>query len=192
MSEPPAFFTLPAAVLAFLWAGERERLRSWLVPGFLFGLTALIRPEYLLVAVAFALLAAIRVAAQRGWRPGIGAAALFAAALLVPIVPWSVRNEIVLGRLVPISTGDGKALYVGTYLPADGEYQKVKALLVRRYLHRDLGPILAGARKGQPDPPVQPGRQAATRNCRATPPWARSPSRTSPTTSTRTRSATWR
>ncbi|MGA8747121.1 MAG: glycosyltransferase family 39 protein [Solirubrobacterales bacterium] len=152
MSEPPAFFTLPAAVLAFLWAGERERLRSWLVPGFLFGLTALIRPEYLLVAVAFALLAAIRVAAQRGWRPGIGAAALFAAALLVPIVPWSVRNEIVLGRLVPISTGDGKALYVGTYLPADGEYQKVKALLVRRYLHRDLGPFSPALEKVKPTP----------------------------------------
>ena len=31
---------------------------------------------------------------------------------------------------MPISTGGGKALYVGTYLPADGEYQRVKALLV--------------------------------------------------------------
>src|SRR5207342_1878183 len=29
-SEPPAIFTLPAAVLAFLWAGEQERLRAWL------------------------------------------------------------------------------------------------------------------------------------------------------------------
>jgi hypothetical protein len=28
---------------------------------------------------------------------------------------------------VPISTGSGKALFVGTYLPADGEYQRVKA-----------------------------------------------------------------
>ena len=34
-------------------------------------------------------------------------------------------------RVVPISTGSGKALYVGTYLPADGEYQRVKAILVR-------------------------------------------------------------
>ncbi len=31
-----------------------------------------------------------------------------------------------LERLVPISTGSGKALYVGTYLPADGEYDRVK------------------------------------------------------------------
>jgi 4-amino-4-deoxy-L-arabinose transferase-like glycosyltransferase len=139
-SEPPAILTLPAAVLAFLWAGEQERLRAWLLPGFLFGLTALIRPEYLLVACAFALLALIRVGRERGWRLGLAGAGLLVAALLVPIVPWTARNAIVLDRTVPISTGGGKALYVGTFLPADGEYQRVKALLVRRYLHRDLAP----------------------------------------------------
>ncbi|HEX6753437.1 MAG TPA: glycosyltransferase family 39 protein [Solirubrobacterales bacterium] len=139
-SEPPAIFTLPAAVLAFLWAGERERLRAWLLPGFLFGLTALIRPEYLLVGIAFAVLALIRVGRERGWRPGLAGAALLTVALLLPIVPWAVRNQIALDRTVPISTGGGKALYVGTFLPADGEYQRVKAILVQRYLHRDLDP----------------------------------------------------
>ncbi len=139
-SEPPAIFTLPAAVLAFLWAGERERLRAWLLPGFLFGLTALIRPEYLLVGIAFAVLALIRIGRERGWKPGLAGAALLTAALLLPIVPWAVRNQIALDRTVPISTGGGKALYVGTFLPADGEYQRVKAILVRRYLHRDLDP----------------------------------------------------
>ncbi|HEV7769041.1 MAG TPA: glycosyltransferase family 39 protein [Solirubrobacterales bacterium] len=140
MSEPPAIFTLPAAVLAFLWASEQERLRAWLLPGLLFGLTALIRPEYMAVGVAFALLAALRIGVVRGWRPGLTGAVLLVAALLVPIIPWTVRNAVVLDRVVPISTGGGKALYVGTYLPADGEYQRVKALLVQRYLHRDLEP----------------------------------------------------
>src|SRR4051794_3898508 len=55
-SEPPAMFTLPAAVLAFLWAGDRLDARSsparWLLPGLLFGLTAMFRPEYLLVGFA--------------------------------------------------------------------------------------------------------------------------------------------
>jgi dolichyl-phosphate-mannose-protein mannosyltransferase len=139
-SEPPALFTLPAAVLAFLWAGEQERLRAWLLPGLLFGLTALIRPEYLLVGIAFAVLALIRVGRERSWRPGLAGSALLAAALLLPIVPWAIRNQVVLDRTVPISTGGGKALYVGTFLPADGEYQRVKALLVRRYLGRDLEP----------------------------------------------------
>jgi 4-amino-4-deoxy-L-arabinose transferase-like glycosyltransferase len=140
MSEPAATFTLPAAVLAFLWASEQERLRAWLVPGALFGLTAMFRPEYLLVAVAFAVLAAIRAGLARGWRPGFAAAGLLVLAFLLPVVPWTVRNAVVLGRLVPISTGGGKALYVGTFLPADGEYQRVKAILYKRYDGKSLPP----------------------------------------------------
>jgi 4-amino-4-deoxy-L-arabinose transferase-like glycosyltransferase len=151
-SEPPAIFTLPAAVLAFLWASEQPRLRSWLLPGLLFGLTALIWPEYLLVGGAFVVLAGIRIGQQRGWRPGLAGAATVALAFLVPIVPWTVRNAVALDRFVPISTGAGKALYVGTYLPGDGEYERVKALLARRYLHRDLEPGSAELDRVDPTP----------------------------------------
>jgi hypothetical protein len=158
-SEPPAIFTLPAAVLAFLWATDRAppslgSLTPWrlLLPGLLFGLTALIRPEYLLVGLAFAVLAAIRVGRERGWRPGLVGAALLGAALLLPIAPWAVRNQVVLDRTVPISTGGGKALYVGTFLPADGEYQRVKATLVRRYLGPDLEPGSAALDAVDPAP----------------------------------------
>jgi Dolichyl-phosphate-mannose-protein mannosyltransferase len=144
-SEPPAIFTLPAGVLAFLWAsdgieGTGPPRARWFVPGLLFGLTALIRPEYLLVGIAFAALAAVRIGMDRGWRPGLAGAALFVVALLVPIVPWTIHNQVVLDRTVPISTGGGKALYVGTFLPGDGEYQRTKALLVERYRHRSLEP----------------------------------------------------
>jgi hypothetical protein len=152
MSEPPAMLTLPAAVLAFLWASEGERLRDWLLPGLLLGLTALIRPEYLLVGVAFVLLAGFRIGLARGWRPGLVGAVLVVAAMLVPILPWTVRNAVVLDRVVPISTGGGKALYVGTYLPADGEYQRVKALLVKRYQGRDLAPGSAALDAVDPTP----------------------------------------
>jgi 4-amino-4-deoxy-L-arabinose transferase-like glycosyltransferase len=158
-SEPPAMFMLPAAVLAFLWASDGlgssrgwHRRARWLVPGFLFGLTALIRPEYLLVGIAFAALALIRSWQARGWRPGLAGATLFAAALLLPIVPWAIRNQVVLHRTVPISTGGGKALYVGTFLPADGEYQRVKAILARRYLHRDLPPHSEALERVDPTP----------------------------------------
>jgi Dolichyl-phosphate-mannose-protein mannosyltransferase len=139
-SEPPAIFTLPAAVLAFLWASDKPGSWRWLAPGILFGLTALIRPEYLLVGIVFAVLAAIRLSQERGWRVSLAGTGLLIAGLLVPIIPWTVHNQIALDRTVPISTGGGKALYVGTFLPADGEYQRVKALLVERYLHRDLEP----------------------------------------------------
>jgi 4-amino-4-deoxy-L-arabinose transferase-like glycosyltransferase len=156
-SEPPAIFTLPAAILAFLWASdqsapERTGALRWLVPGFLFGLTALIRPEYLLVGVAFALLAALRLGREGGWRPALAGAGLLLAALLAPIVPWTIHNQVALDRTVPISTGGGKALYVGTFLPADGEYQRVKARLVERYLHRDLAPHSEALERVDPAP----------------------------------------
>jgi 4-amino-4-deoxy-L-arabinose transferase-like glycosyltransferase len=153
-SEPPAMFTLPAAVLAFLWAsdGRGSSRARWLAPGLLFGLTALIRPEYLLVGAAFAVLALIGVWHARGWRPGLIGAALFVVALLLPIIPWTIHNELVLKRTVPISTGGGKALYVGTFLPADGEYQRVKALLLRRYEHRNLPPHSEALEEVDPKP----------------------------------------
>ncbi len=155
-SEPPAMFTLPAAVLAFLWAGDELSTRSsparWLLPGFLFGLTAMFRPEYLLVGVAFALLALIRIGRARGWKPGLAGAALLVAALLLPIVPWAIRNQVVLHRTVPISTGGGKALYVGTFLPADGEYQRVKAILAKRYLQREYDPHSQALEEVNPTP----------------------------------------
>ncbi|MEK6278115.1 MAG: glycosyltransferase family 39 protein [Actinomycetota bacterium] len=140
LSEPPALLTLPAAVLAFLWAAEQERPWAWLLPGLLFGLTALFRPEYLFVALVFIALALYRVWRERGPRPGTAAAGLMLAAFLVCIVPWTIRNLVVLDRFVPLSTGSGKALYVGSYLPADGDYQRVKATLVERYQGRVLEP----------------------------------------------------
>jgi hypothetical protein len=156
MSEPPAMFTLPAAVLAFLWAAnvgaERPPLARWLVPGSLFGLTAMFRPEYLLVGAAFAVLAAIRVALTRDWKRALAVAGVFLAGLVVLILPWTVRNYVVLERTVPISTGGGKALYVGTFLPADGEYQRVKAILYRRYDGVSLPPQSEALNKVDPTP----------------------------------------
>lgn len=151
MSEPPAMLTLPAAILAFLWACDRSASRSapgtrgqraswwaWAVPGLLFGLTAMFRPEYLLVGAAFVVLAAFRQWRQHEWRLGLAGAAVLLLALILPILPWTIRNVVVLDRVVPISTGGGKALYVGTYLPADGEYQRVKLLLAERYMSPGL------------------------------------------------------
>jgi 4-amino-4-deoxy-L-arabinose transferase-like glycosyltransferase len=152
MSEPPAMLTLPAAILAFLWVSDRQSnafvpgmrrpLRSvwpWLVPGLLFGLTAMFRPEYLLVGAAFVVLAALREWQRRGWRLGLAGAAVLLVALVMPILPWTVRNVVVLDRVVPISTGGGKALYVGTYLPADGEYQRVKQALAEQQMGAYVG-----------------------------------------------------
>jgi 4-amino-4-deoxy-L-arabinose transferase-like glycosyltransferase len=194
-SEPPALFTLPAAILLFLMAGDPSADRAgdpparpgdlparnktpppllplgpgetktdwpslprpgaaWrlLVAGLLFGATAMFRPEYLIVGIAFVLLAAVRIYRDQGWQPAALGAALLLFGLILPIAPWTIRNQIVLDRTVPISTGGGKALYTGTFLPADGEYQRVKAILARRYLNLDLAPGSAALDRVDPAP----------------------------------------
>lgn len=136
MSEPAAIFMLPAAVLAFLWAdsvGGRAAPVAWILPGLLFGLTSLIRPEYLFASVVMVLFLLIRQWFRSGPPKALLAAASFSIALLVPIVPWTIHNLVTLERVVPITTGSGKALFVGTYLPADGEYEAVKADLLERF-----------------------------------------------------------
>jgi hypothetical protein len=73
-------------------------------------------------------------------------------ALLLPIVPWTVRNIVVLHKLVPISTGGGKALYVGTFYPADGEYARVKAILLKEQTGEELQPNSQALNEKDPTP----------------------------------------
>jgi 4-amino-4-deoxy-L-arabinose transferase-like glycosyltransferase len=152
MSEPPAMLSLPAAILAFLWAWDGKSPWRWLLPGFLFGATAMFRPEYTLVAAAFVVYAAARWAWQREWAFGATAIGLMLVALLLPILPWTIRNIVVLDRLVPISTGGGKALYVGTFYPADGEYARVKAYLYEKQTGESLAPNSQALNEVDPTP----------------------------------------
>ena len=134
LSEPIAAFTLAAAVLGFLWAGDPGRTPwAWLLPGAMLGLTALGRPEYLMFVVILGVIALVRVARGRTWRTGVLAAALFAAAFGLVLAPWTLRNYLVLDRFVPVTTGGGKALFVATYLPGDGRQLRVKRELIRRF-----------------------------------------------------------
>jgi hypothetical protein len=46
-----------------------------------------------------------------------------------------------MGRFVPVSTGGGKALFIGTYLPGDGLHERTKQHLYHRFYghdHEDL------------------------------------------------------
>jgi Dolichyl-phosphate-mannose-protein mannosyltransferase len=152
MSEPPAIFTLPAAVLAFWWADSRDDWWPWILPGLLLGATSMIRPEYMVVAALFGVFLLIRGWIKRGPRPTILACIAFGLAVLVPIVPWTIRNHNDLGRWVPISTGSGKALYVGSNLPADGDYKRVKANLYEEQKGISLDPDSAALDKVNPVP----------------------------------------
>src|SRR5699024_3084312 len=90
------------------------------------------RPEYLLLTALFALLALGLMWRRRGFVRGLLAAAAIVIAFALVIAPWTIRVSDDLGRFVPVSTGGGKALFIGTYLPGAGLHEGVKQHLLHQ------------------------------------------------------------
>jgi 4-amino-4-deoxy-L-arabinose transferase-like glycosyltransferase len=130
MTEPLAATLLAGAILAILWAGDGTTLWRWLVPGLTLGALALVRPEYLAIGLLLALIVFLRERLTFGWRRALLSAAIVAAGIVVVVAPWTVRNAVVHHRFVTVSTGGGQVLYAGTYLPSEGNPEKVGAAVV--------------------------------------------------------------
>jgi hypothetical protein len=138
MGEPLAATLLSGAVLAVLWAQgpwsppPRHPHVRWVIPGASFGALILVRPEYLGVALLVSL-----VVLAKNWKEGrrssLAQAAVLLAGVAVVVLPWTVRNAVALDRVVPVSTGGGQVLFAGTYLPSDGDPERVGAEVVERH-----------------------------------------------------------
>jgi 4-amino-4-deoxy-L-arabinose transferase-like glycosyltransferase len=160
MGEPLAATLLSGSVLAILWADARQghpargswrgeggpagevyvldppsprhpRVR-WVLPGVLLGALVLVRPEYLGVAVLMSLVVLAKDY-RDDKRESILRAAVLLAGLALVVAPWTIRNAIDLDRFVPVSTGGGQVLFAGTYLPSDGDPERVGAEVVARH-----------------------------------------------------------
>jgi 4-amino-4-deoxy-L-arabinose transferase-like glycosyltransferase len=161
MGEPLAATLLSGAVLAMLWADGTDRLGArvlsrgegslraaggtsstplpprhprvrWLAPGVLLGGLALVRPEYVAIAVPIAVV----VLARRGWDGwpvGLGQALVLLVGMALVVAPWTVRNAVVLDRFVPVSTGGGQVLFAGSYMPSGGDPERVGAEVLERH-----------------------------------------------------------
>ena len=98
----------------------------------------------------------------------------------IPIVPWTLHVSNAEGRFVPISTGGGKALFIGTYLPGNGLHLDVKRELLRRFEGREnipatelsrisMTPLLNRVASGTPTSSATPRcRRSAARTPSAT------------------------
>jgi 4-amino-4-deoxy-L-arabinose transferase-like glycosyltransferase len=142
MSEPLAATLLSGTVLAMLWAdarGARVHARRWLLPGLLLGALALVRPEYLAISLPIAVVVFAR-GGRDDWRASLVQALVMLVGLVVVVVPWTVRNEVALGRFVPISTGGGQVLFAGSYMQSGGDPERVGAEVLERHpeLRREL------------------------------------------------------
>ncbi len=103
-----------------------------MLPGTLLGALALVRPEY----IGVALLVSSVVLLRQGWRSSSHTwvqALLLLAGVVVVVAPWTVRNAVALDRFVPVSTGGGQVLFAGTYLPSNGDPEKVGAEVVKHH-----------------------------------------------------------
>ncbi|MEO0079884.1 MAG: tetratricopeptide repeat protein [candidate division WOR-3 bacterium] len=94
---------------------SRERDRHWWLPGFVFGLAAIARPNVLafLVVVPLWLILEFR---RDWWQKPL----IFSLAALVPILPVTIRNYLVSRQLVVIAWQGGTNFYIGNNEYSDG------------------------------------------------------------------------
>ncbi len=122
MNEPLSSIVLVAAVLALLWASSPGSLWRWALPGALIGLDVMFRPEAVVFGLVFAVLALVYVAHRLGRNDGFKAAGALLAAMALVLAPWTIRNAIEHGKPTPVTDGGGNALFIGTYLPGNGDH----------------------------------------------------------------------
>jgi tetratricopeptide (TPR) repeat protein len=114
VNDPVLFlFLIPCLLLSLLWWSRRPGFSRALLPGFITGCYALMRPNILLFGPVMAGWMLYRMAQYRriksaGW-PWAG----LALATFLVIAPVTVRNYRVSGEFVPISTYFGQNLLIG-------------------------------------------------------------------------------
>jgi 4-amino-4-deoxy-L-arabinose transferase-like glycosyltransferase len=121
---------LMALVLAAVYAGLRvRRARSALTAcawatgaGVLTGLATLTHENGILILLP--LIAAVWTGRPRLKARSLGAPALLIAATALTILPWTIRNEVVMHRFIPVSDETGITL-VGTYNAASAANRQV-------------------------------------------------------------------
>lgn len=115
-------FLVMAAIVVLLWSswnGKRPHWGQVIAFGALVGLSALVRPISLLF---LPLLPAVWLLAGHGWRRAFGYTGIALAVTVAVILPWTVRNIVVMDAPVIISTNLGDNLCMGHYDGARGSF----------------------------------------------------------------------
>ena len=132
LSEIPTTFLFAATVLAATHAFKsRKRTRSlvwWGVAGFAAGLNALVRPDAGLFPFGIGLALVFSVLTGRGafrarFSDRVLKGVVFSLAFVLPLVPWTIRNEAVFGVFQPLSPAHAEM--PGEFVP-QGYYRWVR------------------------------------------------------------------
>lgn len=110
-----------AFTLLFLHALTQPRKgRAWLKAGLVLGLLGLTRPNLLLLGAVSVALMLLWLRKEIGGGKLSRAVAIFAAGVILPILPIIGRNYLVTGGFVPISSTGGINFYTGNNPSSDG------------------------------------------------------------------------
>jgi 4-amino-4-deoxy-L-arabinose transferase-like glycosyltransferase len=115
LSEGLCAFLLALAVVA--WMRARSPGTGWAFAvggGAILGLAMLAKPACLFVPAALAAAELVAHGRSVPWRRLV----VFAVTAYAVVLPWTVRNHRLTGRVIPVGIGGGAFLYLGT-MPAD-------------------------------------------------------------------------
>ncbi len=112
-TESLFLFLLTAALFVFYAAGRERSAARVFSLGVLVGLTALCRPNGLMLAPA--LVIAIWLTTS-DWRQAARQTILLAVAVAMVVLPWTYRNYRLFHKFVLISTNGGATLWAGAHL----------------------------------------------------------------------------
>jgi 4-amino-4-deoxy-L-arabinose transferase-like glycosyltransferase len=107
------FIFLLLLALWLLLASDATRAAPLILVGLTAGLSALVRAEILPCVLAWA--------AWIAWRKRLAHAALFIAAVALPILPVTIHNYRMSGQFVPVTAIGGYNFFVGNNAQADGK-----------------------------------------------------------------------
>ncbi|HYQ88064.1 MAG TPA: phospholipid carrier-dependent glycosyltransferase [Candidatus Binatia bacterium] len=99
---------------------ENSRVLMAVLAGVAFGLSCMVRPQVLPLPLAFILL--LPAVRKRPFREILLSVVALYAALLLVLVPWTLRNYRAFGHFVLVSTNGGGNLLIGNNPWADGAY----------------------------------------------------------------------
>ena len=119
LTETLSTFLLTISVILLMKAWEDGKIKNYVTSGIFLGFSTLCRPVTLLFP--FFLLIGLLLFFRKRLQNLIFVL-IFSLTMVGVILPWTIRNYVVFREFIPIGTGGGFNLWVGSYLPWNGDY----------------------------------------------------------------------
>jgi 4-amino-4-deoxy-L-arabinose transferase-like glycosyltransferase len=130
MTEPVS--ALAGVVAGWLWVRNRDErpLFGAALFGLVVGLGTLVHPSFLVYAPALVVLTADTIRSSLTpprLRASIAAGAIATACAFVVVLPWTIRNCLVMDRCTLVSTNGGWNLAIGSFARATGRFETLRS-----------------------------------------------------------------